>query len=163
MSNAQLTGMVMALIAGLGLLTWLVGPWIAENLPWLWSFLPIYFAAGPFAYAVSNRRGSVVLVHVPLQLIVTALTWSSYNFGLQLLAGLVAAAGMEGILYFSTNRKNRWWYYAVAPALGISLSMGLLMLTGYGFFNTKEVLGAGVAGIIAYIAGEVVWGVREGV
>ncbi len=163
MSNTQLAAMAIALVVGIGVLTWLVGPWLAENLPWLWDFLPLYYAAGLFAYAVSNRRGAVALVHVPVHLIVAGLTWVNFSFVPHLLAGLVGAGGMEVALSGTGGRQNRIWFYMAAPALGVALAMGVLALTGQGFFDVKEVVGAGLVGAMAYVAGEVVWGVREGV
>lgn len=163
MSGQQLAGLAAALIIGIPILTWLVGPWIAQNLPWLWDFLPIYFAAGPFAYAVSNRKGAAILVHTPLHLLVGWLTWyETFNFGPQLLAGLAAGGGMEVVLS-QAKKENRIWYYVAAPAIGVALAMGVLTSTSNGVFDFKEIFGAGLAGAIGYAAGEIVWGVRKGI
>lgn len=161
MSGQQLAGLAAALVVGITALTWLVGPWIAQNVPWLWDFLPLYFAAGPFAYALSNRKGAAILVHAPLHLLVTWLTWPlGYDFGPQLLAGLAAGGVMEVILG-QVKKENRVWYYVATPAAGIILSMMVLSFTSNATFDFKEVLGAGLAGALAYTAGEIVWGVRE--
>jgi hypothetical protein len=162
MSNAQLAATVAALVAGVGLSTWLVGPWIEVNLPWLWKFLPLYYAGGPFAYAVSNRKGAIALVHVPLQIIVGALTWGNASFIQYLLTALAGAAGMEGLLSFLGGQKATVWHYVAAPALGVAVSMGAVAAAFNSPFDPVQIMGAGVAGAIAYAAGEAVWGVRQG-
>jgi tRNA A-37 threonylcarbamoyl transferase component Bud32 len=163
MSNAQLAATALALVVGIGLITWLVGPWIRANLPWLWRFLPIYYAAGPFAYAVSHRKGAVALVHTPLHVVVAALTWNWINLGHYLLTGLAGAAGMEAVLSFLGGAKPSVWYYVAAAAVGITLAMGVATLLPGGYFDVVQIGGAGLAGAIAYAAGEAVWGVRQGV
>jgi tRNA A-37 threonylcarbamoyl transferase component Bud32 len=163
MSNAQLAATALALVVGIGLITWLVGPWIRTNLPWLWRFLPIYYAAGPFAYAVSHRKGAIALVHTPLHVVVAALTWNWINLGPYLLTGLAGAAGMEAVLSFLGGAKPSVWHYVAAPAVGITLAMGLTALLPGGYFDVVQIAGAGLAGAIAYAAGEAVWGVRQGV
>ncbi len=163
MSNAQLAATALALVVGIGLITWLVGPWIRTNLPWLWRFLPIYYAAGPFAYAVSHRKGAAALVHTPLHVIVAALIWDWTNLGHYLLTGLAGAAGMEAVLSLLGGGKPSVWHYVAAPAVGITLAMGVAVLLPVGYFDVVQIAGAGLAGAIAYAAGEAVWGVRQGV
>lgn len=165
MSNIQLAVTAIALVAGIGLMTWLVGPWIATHLPWLWRSLPLYYAAGPFAYAISNRKGAAALVHIPLHVVVAALSWSGATATpvYYLLTGMVGAAGMEGALSLFNGPKSTAWRYLAASAVAIALAMSVLALVPGGHFDVVQVLGAGLAGAIAYGAGEVVWGVRQGV
>ncbi len=163
MSNEQLAGLVTSLVVGVGLLIWLLGPWLAKNMPLLWYYLPMYYAAGPFAYIVSNRRGATVLVHMPLHLLVVALGWPELAFFPQLLGAIAAGIGMEFVLSLSKNKETKVWYFVAALVAGISLAMMIFTMTGIGRFDIKGVIGAAITGGLVYGLNEIFMGVKSGV
>jgi len=160
MTTPQLASVSFILVSGLGFLAWMSNDWLLTNLPFVWDKLPIYYGAGLFAYAISNRRGAVVFVHAPMQLIISYLTWPTFDVFLSLILGIASGIVIEITLVLTKNKLQPAHAYSLAGVLGLFCAMALSMQT-YGTFDSLELLGVALVGLFAYSLGEIVWGIRE--
>jgi serine/threonine protein kinase len=160
MTNPQLITISFMLVFGLGFLAWMSNNWLLTNLPFVWDKLPIYYGAGLFAYAISNRRGAIVFVHAPMQLIISYLTWPTFDVFLSLILGVASGIVMEVTLILTKNKLQPTHAYPLAGVLGLFCAMTLWMQS-YGTFDSLELFGVALVGLFAYSLGEIVWGIRE--
>ncbi|MFB0537522.1 MAG: protein kinase [Anaerolineae bacterium] len=164
-SNEQLAMVAGGMVVLFALATCLLGPFIFNNLPWLWHNFPLYLVAAPMTYAASQRRGSALLSHVPVACTVwLIIQWKLhiYESGLWplLVASIVSGLTMEGWLMLKKKEiTNVWWqdclWTMAAAVLGYMFFIVVLQQSVKGlYFQVGELFGAAPVGGLGWFIGD---------
>lgn len=159
MTNQQLAILVAGLVIMFGLLTALLGPFIRQELPFVWRYVPLYYAAGVGAWAASHRKGAAgvtqALVGAAVMVFGGGAQW--YN----LLGVLVGAAVMEG--FIALAKYKRWDALWLVGAAVLAYIVQNLVTFGLDPDPDRLValIGAGAAGLLGWFLGDLFWQGRQ--
>lgn len=145
------------------LLILLIGSWVRDELPLMWQFFPFFYAIGPFAYAVFNRRLIAGPVHFMIQITTGSVSLPGTGEDGHFLIALVSAVVMEIVLTLSDSEESKLWRCVAAVTFSVALSWGVLTYIDAGWIDPLQIAGGAFVGAIAYYASEVVWGGRKAI
>ncbi len=159
MTNQQLAIMVAGLVIVFGILTAVLGPFIRQELPFVWRVVPIYYAAGVGAWAASHRKGAAAITQA---LVGSAVMVFGGGAAVSNLLGvLTGAAAMEG--WIALAKYRRWdalWLAGAAVAAFIAQN-----LTTYGLiidpYRLVALIGAAAVGLLGWFLGDLFWQGRQ--
>lgn len=159
MTNQQLAIMVAGLVIVFGLLTALLGPFIRQELPLVWGVIPLYFAAGPGAWAASHRKGAAGVTQALVGAAVMIAGFAALPR--DLLGVAFGAAAMEG--WIALARYRRWDASWLVGAAVVSFIVQNLFFWGLypDPYRLAAAIGAGAAGLLGWFLGDLFWQGRQ--
>jgi tRNA A-37 threonylcarbamoyl transferase component Bud32 len=155
MSTQQLIIMIAGLVTFFALLTATAGPVIQRDLPDVWRAVPLFFIAGPAAWAASHRRGAAFATHGLVSALVFFIS-AGFSTTLLLAAGVSAAVMEGGIAAGRYRRSDALWLAGVAALAWIAQSLitsGLTVSANKGISLTL----AALLGVAGWFLGDLFW------
>lgn len=155
MSTQQLIIMIAGLVTFFAVLTATAGPVIQRDLPMVWRAVPLFFIAGPTAWAASHRRGAAFATHGLVSALVFFIS-AGFSATLLLAAGVSAAVMEGGIAAGRYRRSDALWLAGVTALAWIAQSLvttGLTVSVNKGISLVLAV----IVGVAGWFFGDLFW------